>query len=815
MSSHSTRRSRKFRGTRLRTKVIALLVSLVALWAFAAFVTLRGGLNLLWVSTLTERVGRPTESLVAALQQERRLSVVYQATPAATDRSEQRRSLAEQRQRTDEAVATFKRLTTGSTVSSAASDTLESRLGDLSKLLDGLPRQRATLDANTAGNLVAVAGSYTQIIDAGFRVYGSISALDDPDIAKQASTLIALSRARETLSQEDALLAGVLAAGRFAGTEHAQFTKLVGVQRFAYAEAAADLPSPERDQYNRLVAGDALTNLRSIEDRVVETGRTGAALPVSAPAWTAAVDAAAGEFRAFELASAELTLQRATPAAIGVVVRLLLAGGLGLVAVIASIIISITTARSLLRQLVRLRNAARELANERLPSVVEQLRRGETVDVKAQAPPLEFGVDEIGQVGQAFNAVQETAVRVAVEQAELRKSVRDVFVSLARRTQTLVHRQLKLLDTMERKETSAEELAVLFRVDHLATRMRRNAENLIVLSGAVPGRTWRQPVPMVDVVRGASAEIEEYTRVNVFPIPPAGLVGRVVGDVIHLLAELIENATTFSPPHTMVQVGGQLVANGFAVEIEDRGLGMSDSAFAIANEQVHKPPEFQLSSNARLGLYVVGRLAARHGIRVQLRPSPYGGTTAIVLIPSALVVQQTDDHQIDDRPALSSPAATNGDAAGHAEPAIDELPPRPDPGAWPPVRRTAAAVLGANGGPPVPAAAVPATPQAEFPATAQRPVPATVFGLPRRVRTTSRQDGAVAEPAAPSAGETKIRTPEEVRTLMTSHQTGTRRARSDARSISEQAAGEALSPTADEPVAAAQPTTAPPPDEQR
>src|SRR5262249_50642737 len=171
-------------------------------------------------------------------------------------------------------------------------------------------------------------------------------------IAKQSHTLIALSRARETLSQEDALLAGVLAAGRFTGTEHAQFVKLVGVQRFAYAEAAADLPNPERDQYSRLVAGDALANLRATEDRVVETGRTGAGPAVSAPGWPAAVDAAAGELRAFELASAELTLQRATPAAIGVVVRLLLAGGLGLVAVIASIIISATTARTLVRQLV-------------------------------------------------------------------------------------------------------------------------------------------------------------------------------------------------------------------------------------------------------------------------------------------------------------------------------------------------------------------------------------------------------------------------------------------------------------------------------
>ncbi len=230
----------------------------------------------------------------------------------------------------------------------------------------------------------------------------------------------------------------------------------------------------------------------------------------------------------------------------------------------------------------------------------------------AEAPPLAFGTDEIGQVGRAFNLVQETAVQVAVEQAALRRGIRDVFLSLARRSQALVHRQLTLLDTMERRETSPEELEDLFRVDHLATRMRRNAEDLIVLSGAVPGRGWRNPVPLVDVVRGAVAEVEEYERVTVAQIGSASLAGRAVGDIIHLLAELMENAPSFSPPHTMVQVSGQLVGNGFAVEIEDRGLGMSEADLDAANAQLANPPEFNLSSTARLGLYVVGRLAERH-----------------------------------------------------------------------------------------------------------------------------------------------------------------------------------------------------------
>ncbi|MCI0687874.1 MAG: ATP-binding protein, partial [Sporichthyaceae bacterium] len=357
---------------------------------------------------------------------------------------------------------------------------------------------------------------------------------------------------------------------------------------------------------------------------------------------------------------ADSSLTRATPEATGIIVRLALAGGLGLIAVIASIIVSITTARRLVGQLERMRKAALDLAFHRLPRVVDRLQHGERVDIEAEAPPLDFGDDEVGQVGRAFTTVQQTAVRVAVEQAELRRSVRDVFLSLARRSQALLHRQLGLLDAMERRSTDAEELAELFRVDHLATRMRRNAENLIVLSGATAGRAWRKPVPLVDVLRGALAEVEDYTRVTVAPVGPASLVGRGVGDVIHLLAELIENAVTFSPPQTVVRVGGSVVGNGFAIEIEDRGLGMGPDELAAANKQLNTPGEFKMSSTARLGLYVVARLAERHGIKVKLSGSAYGGTTAIVLLPGTLIADEAPT--VADRRDTGRPSGPPSDA---------------------------------------------------------------------------------------------------------------------------------------------------------
>jgi hypothetical protein len=213
-----------------------------------------------------------------------------------------------------------------------------------------------------------------------------------------------------------------------------------------------------------------------------------------------------------------------------------------------------------------------------------------------------------------------------------------MFTNLARRSQTLIDRQLELIDDLERNETDPDTLEHLFRLDHLATRMRRNAEDLIVLSGADTGRHWVQPMLLVDVVRAAAAEVEEYQRVELLPLADLEVAGHAAVDVIHLLAELVENATAFSPPNTKVQVAGQAVPHGYVIEIEDRGLGMSDEELIQANERLANPPEIDFALSRVLGLYVVGRLGQRHGIKVQLRHSWYGGVTALTLLPHALLV---------------------------------------------------------------------------------------------------------------------------------------------------------------------------------
>ncbi|MFB4313699.1 nitrate- and nitrite sensing domain-containing protein [Actinomadura sp. 21ATH] len=646
-----------------------MLVSLTALWAFAAWVTAREGVNLLWVSTLDSNVAAPTDPMMVDIQAERRLTVVYLAAPTP----QRRDAVLAQRARSDKTIKTvFEGIRSGA-VDRAASDTLQRRIADYDALLRRLPADRRAIDAGTAGRDRAFE-IYTAINEANFRVYDELATLDDDGFADATRDQVALNRTWELLAGEDALIAGVLAGGRTSAADLQRVAQTIGARRYAYDQAMVGVRDTEPRQYRELTSNQKLAEVRRLEDALLRS-RPGQRPRVGEAQWQNATAPALAQMRTSIQAGGDRLVERATPIAIGVVLRLLLAGVLGLVTVIASIIVSITTARALVRQLEKLRGAAWELAEQRLPSVVERLGHGEKVDVAAEAPPLKFGDDEIGEVGRAFNYVQETAIRTAVEQAELRRGIRDVLLSLARRTQTLVHRQLSMLDTMERRrDIDPKDLEELFRLDHLATRMRRNAENLIVLSGAIPARGWRRSVPMVDVVRAAVGEVEDYTRVQVLPFGPIELTGRAVGDVTHLLAELIENAVSFSPPDTVVQIGGHLVASGFAIDIEDRGLGLTDEKLADVNARIADPPEFNLQSSVQLGLFVVGKLAERYGLQVMLKRSAYGGTTAVVVIPRELVIE-------DPAAAARTPAppAVTAPAEGAAESGAAPAGPRPVP----------------------------------------------------------------------------------------------------------------------------------------
>ena len=301
--------------------------------------------------------------------------------------------------------------------------------------------------------------------------------------------------------------------------------------------------------------------------------------------------------------------------------------GVGVAIVVAAVVMMGLFARRLSQDITDLEATARQLAEERMPELVERLRRGEQGVVPEEiTPQLRTKTAEIARAEAAMASLQHTAAAAAAGEASLRNGIGQVFVSLARRNQSLLQRQLRLIDALEQKASDPATLADLFPLDHLTTRMRRHAEGLIILSGAAPGRSWSEPVPVIDVIRGAVAEVEDYKRVTVLTMAEDAVAGLAAADMIHLLAELIENATLSSPSGTRVEVRAERVANGFTIEIDDRGLGIEAGQLQTINQQLADPPDFDLANADQLGLFVVGKLAARHGVRVALRPSPYGGT---------------------------------------------------------------------------------------------------------------------------------------------------------------------------------------------
>jgi signal transduction histidine kinase len=623
------------RNWSIRSKIIALiavpLAALLALWVFATTLTIGPALNLLSAQTVLDTVSNPGQVLVAELQRERKLSVEFLSAPDTSPAA-----LAAQRVATDRSAADF-RLSAGSTdAQEAAGGPLLGQVDQLVADLDALPSNRAHIDRREV-DPIGAQGLYNAVLDTAFQMFAATATFNDESVDREVRALSTVGRGQEHLSRVDSLLGGANAEGQVSGDVRDQMIQVIGTSAFLLDEGVADLPEQDRTAYQRLYNGPALTTLRRLQQQLITESRAGAPSPVTGPTWQPVYDTAAQELRAFQLNANTALTERAKPVAYNVLIRLGVAGIVGLAALIISIVVSVKVGRSIVARLARLRAEAHEMADERLPTVVRRLQRGEAVDVNVETPPLEYGSDEIGQVGRAFNEVQRTAVQSAVEEANVRRGINEVFLNIARRSQTLLHRQLALLDRMERRETGPDELEDLYRVDHLATRMRRHAEDLVILAGAAPGRGWRNPVPIIDVVRGAISEVEDYKRIDIRSIDSSAVLGRAVGDVIHLLAELLENAASFSPPTTRVVVGGQVLPNGYALEIEDRGLGMSPEAIEEANRKLVEPPDFDPANSARLGLFVVAQLANRHSIRISLRSSAFGGVTAIVLIPADLI----------------------------------------------------------------------------------------------------------------------------------------------------------------------------------
>ncbi|MER6627838.1 nitrate- and nitrite sensing domain-containing protein [Streptomyces sp. NPDC000987] len=360
---------------------------------------------------------------------------------------------------------------------------------------------------------------------------------------------------------------------------------------------------------------------------------------VTAENWWAVNTLKFNGYRQIEADMADKAVNEASDIAATAKRDALITGAVVVVALLLAFILAGAVARQMSRSMRQLRNAAFGIAEQRLPMLVDQLSRTDPgrVDTRVQPIPITTR-DEIGEVARAFDQVHREAVRLAAEQALLRGNINAIFTNLSRRNQSLIEGQLTLITDLENNEADPDQLENLFKLDHLATRMRRNGENLLVLAGEEPGRRWDQPVPLVDVLRAASSEVEQYERIELSGVPEAEIHGRAVTDLVHLLAELLENATTFSSPQTKVRVTATRLPDGrVMIEIHDKGIGLTAEDFADINHKLANPPTVDAAISQRMGLFVVGRLSDRHGIRVQLRPSgEQAGTTSLVMLPDAI-----------------------------------------------------------------------------------------------------------------------------------------------------------------------------------
>ncbi|MFJ7266627.1 nitrate- and nitrite sensing domain-containing protein [Streptomyces sp. NPDC099050] len=793
----------RLRPATVRAKIVSLLmvpvVSLLALWAFATVDAAQDVARLSRVQRVDRELRTPVVAAVTALQAERRTAVRLLADPtggqaAAAQAPGQAAALEEQARRTDGSLRAL-RLGDRNTVadSGAYRTDIVIRMRAFVAAAEGLGPVREDIAGHRATPEAAYE-TYSRVIDAALEVGGALSGGgQDAELGVDARILLEFARAAEQLSREDALL--TVPGPRTAETLR-RLTGAVETRRTLTASAARDLPAAQQDAWQSVAKSAAYADLTGAEDRALAAA-AGAGTAGPPVGWEAAYTSVAGSMREIGDAAHAASADRSDPFGAGALSPAGAAVLLGLAAVAASLVISVRIGRALVVELVSLRNTALEIAHRKLPRAMDRLRAGQDIDVAAETLRGPAADDEIAQVGEALDTVHRAALSAAVERAELASGVSGVFVNLARRSQVLVHKQLTLLDSMERRADDPNELGDLFRLDHLTTRMRRHAESLIILSGAAPGRAWRMPIPLTNVVRAAVSEIEDYPRVEVRQLAEAAVVGGAVADLTHLLAELIENATQFSPPHTKVRVSGEPVGAGYVLEVEDRGLGMGRESLQDANRRIEQSEALDLFDSDRLGLFVVSRLSARHGVKVHLRMSPYGGTTAVVLLPNSLLqgaLTASSPQPEEERTAAPAPApepvtepvrerfrepspaisVVRDDARG--VPVPDRSPVREEP------RSSPVAPLRPRG----PAGVVPRTPATPAPAATAAPSgpsassgpAASVTELPRRVRQASlvpqlREAPAPKAPAGVRGAEGPPgRSPEQARERMAAYRAG-------------------------------------------
>ncbi|MFE6665227.1 nitrate- and nitrite sensing domain-containing protein [Streptomyces sp. NPDC057697] len=670
-----TRASRRTESTTmsLRTALLVLAivpgVALAALWAVTSGQTLLDFQRQAAQGQLAQKAGQPSNIVYYNLQAERRLSAEALARHRGATGELQR-----QRKLTDEAVKSFQSL------SDVATDDAPGEVRDAVSraraAINQLPAQRALVDDGGNDQQKAVYRYYTDLIAVDLQLFGALSHVDNGRITTLSQPLVDLFWTKEMISRSDALLARGWPAGKLSAEDLKQVREAVSGQELQYStKVVPQLPSDEKAMWEKITASTAWKTKTRVENEVLRPADADAkgfvALGAREETWRGAMDQLTPQIEKLLEHRTASVVEEGKGSVMSLLFKMVLTTVVGLLAVIAVIWTTWRLTRNLRRRIGSLQERAEEL-EKALPDVVERLAQGERIDVEAEARAIESdgkggGGDELSRLGDALNLARTSALAAAVRQADQHRGFERLLQRIARRTQQLIGQQLKKLDELERKHEDPEVLDGLFDLDHLTARLRRYEENLVILAGGSPHRRWRKPVPLLDVMRSAQGEVQDYRRVVLDLDGAPWLSERAVGPVSHVLAELIENALTFSRPPSPVEVRAAKVSRGLAIEVEDRGLGMEEDQLAAANELMVRPPRMDVlahSDDIRLGLYVIARLADQHGLRVEFRSSAYGGTRVVVLVPDELTVPEPRTGPVGVPAPAAAPAAPEAPAAG-------------------------------------------------------------------------------------------------------------------------------------------------------
>ncbi|MBB4687969.1 sensor histidine kinase [Amycolatopsis jiangsuensis] len=558
--------------------------------------------------------------------------------------------------------------------------------------LDALRPLRAAIGSSSYSDLAAL-DTYSSILDSLVQLGREVTtATSDRDLLRLGTSTQSISEAKEFILRGDSALQISAFRNSFPGS-------LLDETRAAEASGDASisvfLANATDDQvqlYNDTYSGPEVDDRRRIETSAFSVAQQtqNQALNIDPTRLSQDSTIASDKLRAVE--SNLLTQLRAQADSLaGTAVRSAWIGGVVvLAALIAALILMLAIARLMLRPLRVLRRTALDVAYTRLPETVQSILDDPdpvNASKKAVDPVPVASRDEIGEVARSFDVVHEQAVKMAAEQALLRENVNGIFVNLSRRSQRLVERQLGVIDRLEADEQDPDHLASLFELDHLATRLRRNGESLLVLSGAGLAKSVPKPVPAADVIGAAVSEIEQYARIEVGAVPEVAVQGLAIHDLVHVLAELLDNATYFSEPETKITVRAVVTRKkALAVQVTDHGVGMSEDRLAEINSRLADPPDLDVSVTRRMGLYVVARLAQRHGIEVRLRENEdiEGGVIARVVVPAELLTELRIAAPVPSAPRHTPPPPNRNEVSHPSFPPVNREPePAPEPPAVP------------------------------------------------------------------------------------------------------------------------------------